>query len=79
MKQISLPKWTIRYRGVALCQLPTLLISGAFACLESPQNEDSAFSFKGATCTVRRLGPSSADDRSGAGMLQSDAAFISGD
>lgn len=79
MPQLNLSKWAIRNRAIVLYLLPTLPISGALAYPELPQNEDPGFSCKEKTCAARWWGSSSANDVSGAGTLQSDVAFISGD
>lgn len=52
MSQLNLSKWAIRNRAIVLYLLLTLLISGALAYLELPQNEDPAFTFKVMTVKV---------------------------
>lgn len=46
MKRINLSKWAIRNQAMVLYLLLALLISGAVAYLELPQNEDPEFTFK---------------------------------
>ena len=55
MQQINLSKWAIRNRAIVLYLLLALLISGAIAYRELPQNEDPAFTFK--VMTVKVLWP----------------------
>ncbi|OIR11403.1 multidrug export protein AcrF [mine drainage metagenome] len=53
MPQLNLSRWAIRNRAVVLYLLLALLISGAAAYLELPQNEDPAFTFKVMTVKVQ--------------------------
>ncbi|BCK86813.1 cobalt-zinc-cadmium resistance protein CzcA [Sideroxyarcus emersonii] len=53
MPQLNLSKWAIRNRAIVLYLLLALLISGATAYLELPQNEDPAFTFKVMTVKVQ--------------------------
>ncbi len=55
MKRINLSKWAIRNQAMVLYLLLAMLISGAIAYLELPQNEDPAFTFK--VMTVKVLWP----------------------
>ena len=55
MKRINLSKWAIRNQAMVLYLLLALLISGAIAYLELPQNEDPEFTFK--VMTVKVLWP----------------------
>lgn len=52
MKRINLSKWAIRNRAMVLYLLLALLVSGAIAYRELPQNEDPAFTFKVMTVKV---------------------------
>ncbi len=53
MPQLNLSRWAIRNRAIVLYLLLALLISGAAAYLELPQNEDPAFTFKVMTVKVQ--------------------------
>ncbi|HLY96329.1 MAG: efflux RND transporter permease subunit [Sideroxydans sp.] len=53
MKRINLSKWAIRNQAMVLYLLLALLISGAIAYLELPQNEDPEFTFKVMTVKVQ--------------------------
>ncbi len=55
MQRINLSKWAIRNQAMVLYLLLALLISGAVAYLELPQNEDPEFTFK--VMTVKVLWP----------------------
>ncbi len=55
MQRINLSKWAIRNQAMVLYLLLALLISGAIAYLELPQNEDPEFTFK--VMTVKVLWP----------------------